>query len=71
MNVKYFSDTDTLHMILSSETPSETKEINENIMIDMAADGRVLSVTIEHARNSASLPEFSYQVVNSEDKKAA
>jgi len=70
MNVKYFSDTDTLHMTLSSDTPSETREITENIMIDIAADGRVLSVTIEHARNSASLPEFSYQIVNPGDKKA-
>jgi len=38
MKVKYFSDTDTALMEFSSAAVSETKEINENIYIDLDAD---------------------------------
>jgi uncharacterized protein YuzE len=61
MRVKYFSDTDTAHIEFTEKAVHETKEISENIYIDVDAQGNIVSMTIEHAKDSAELWEFSYQ----------
>jgi uncharacterized protein YuzE len=61
MKVKYFSDTDTAHIEFSDREVHETKEISENIYIDVDEKGNIVSMTIEHARANAGLWEFSYQ----------
>jgi uncharacterized protein YuzE len=35
MKVKYFSDTDTAHIEFTNKSVHETKEISENIYIDI------------------------------------
>ena len=61
MRVKYFSDTDTAHIEFTDNPVQETKEISENIYIDVDEKGNIVSMTIEHAKHSAGLWEFSYQ----------
>ncbi len=61
MNIKYFSDTDTALIEFSEREVQETREINENIYIDLDKNGNLVSMTIEHAKQNASLPEFSYK----------
>jgi len=61
MKVKYFSDTDTAHIEFTNKEVRETKEINENIYIDVDGKGNIVSMTIEHAKDSAGIWEFSYQ----------
>ena len=61
MKVKYFSDTDTAHMEFTDREVYETKEISENIYIDVDDKGNIVSMTIEHAKANAGLWEFSYQ----------
>jgi len=61
MRIKYFADTDTTLVEFSKKPPVETRELNENIYIDLDSDGRVVSLTIEHARQAAGMEEFSYQ----------
>lgn len=61
MKVKYFPDTDTAHVEFTSKDVLETKEISENIYIDLDEQGHIVSMTIEHAKDSAGLWEFSYQ----------
>jgi uncharacterized protein YuzE len=61
MRIKYFEDTDTTLVELSTATPVETRELNENIYIDLDSEGRVVSMTIEHAGQSADMTEFLYQ----------
>ena len=39
----------------------ETKEISENIYIDIDDKGNIVSMTIEHAKANAGLWEISYQ----------
>jgi uncharacterized protein YuzE len=41
--------------------PFETRELNENVYIDLDSDGRVVSLTIEHARQAGGMEDFSYQ----------
>jgi len=64
MRVKYFSDTDTAHIEFTDAEVQETKEISENIYIDVGADGNIVSMTIEHAKANARLWEFSYQEIS-------
>ena len=61
MKVKYFSDTDTAHMEFTDKDVYETKEISENIYIDIDEKGNIVNMTIEHAKTNAGLWEFSYQ----------
>ena len=61
MKVKYFPDTDTAHVEFKERDVHETKEISENIYIDIDATGNLVSMTIEHAKANADLWEFSFQ----------
>ncbi|MCF8093518.1 MAG: DUF2283 domain-containing protein [Desulfotignum sp.] len=61
MRVKYFSDTDTAHIEFTDNEVHETKEISENIYIDIDANGNIVNMTVEHAKDNAGLWEFSYQ----------
>jgi len=61
MKVKYFSDTDTAHVEFTDNDVFETKEISENIYIDIDEKGNIVNMTIEHAKSNAGLKEFSFQ----------
>ena len=61
MRVKYFSDTDTAHLEFLNNDVYETKEISENIYVDLDQNGNLVNMTIEHAKVNAGLREFSYQ----------
>lgn len=50
MKIRYFSDTDTALLEFSESEVAETKEINEDIYIDLDKDGNLVSMTIEHAK---------------------
>ena len=66
MRIKYFSDTDTALVEFSDRDVVETKEINDNIFIDLDASGNLVAMTIEHARKQASLPYLSYEQIEKE-----
>ncbi len=61
MHIKYFEDTDTTVVELSTNPPVETRELNENLYIDLDNQGLVVSITIEHAGKSTDMREFLYQ----------
>ncbi len=57
MKVKYFEDTDTALLEFSDHEVAETREINENIYVDLDKDGILVSMTIEHAKQCTTLPD--------------
>jgi uncharacterized protein YuzE len=63
MKIKYFSDTDTALVEFSGRKVAETKEINENIYIDLDRSGNLVAMTIEHARQQASLPSLTFEQI--------
>lgn len=63
MKIKYFEDTDTLYVELSDSEVVETKELNENIYVDIDREGLVVSFTIEHAKTTSGNLDFSYETV--------
>ena len=68
MRLKYFPDTDTAYLELTNNEVVETRDINEDILIDIDKEGNLVGMTIEHAQIKANLSEFSYQQVI--DKKS-
>ena len=63
MKVKYFNDTDTAHIEMLDREVFETREISENIYIDIDEKGNLVNITVEHAKENAGLWEFSYEEV--------
>ena len=63
MKVRYFTDTDTLLMQLKDAPVAETRDLDENTVLDLDAHGNICAITIEHASQRAGAPEFSYEQV--------
>ena len=61
MKIKYFPDTDTALVEFTSFPVAETKEISEDVFVDLDASGRLVSMTIEHGKTSASIRDFSFE----------
>jgi uncharacterized protein YuzE len=61
MNIRYFEDTDTALLEFSTSSPVETREISEDFYVDLDGEGRLVSMTIEHASRRASLGELNFQ----------
>lgn len=64
MQVRYFSDTDTLDLILNTNPIFETKELDENTLLDMDIQGNLASLTIEHATSRVDMTRFSFEQVS-------
>ena len=60
MQVRYFPDTDTLLIDFSD------RDIAENVLVELDADGGLVSMTIEHAKANVNIEDFSFRTVGSE-----
>ena len=60
MKIRYFADTDTALIDFSGAPVAETKEISENLYIDLDEKGNLVSMTIEHAKEKANISEVSF-----------
>ncbi len=49
MKVSFFADTDTLTIKLKSSGVTDTRDLDENTLLDLDADGNIVSITMEHA----------------------
>jgi uncharacterized protein YuzE len=63
MKIKYFPDTDTALIEFTTHAVAETREISEDIYVDLDPDGKLVSMTIEHARTAAAIKELSFQEI--------
>ena len=63
MKIKYFQDTDTLYIELRPAEVMETKDLDENTLLDLDSKGQVCSITIEHASERADIPHFSFEQI--------
>jgi uncharacterized protein YuzE len=65
MELKYFPDTDTLLINFTHKEIVETRDINENILIELDGDRQLVSMTIDHAKQHMDIETFSYENVAS------
>jgi uncharacterized protein YuzE len=63
MKIKYFQDTDTLYIEFRTGVVVETKDLDENTQVDLDRAGNMCAITIEHAKERADLPHFSFEQV--------
>jgi uncharacterized protein YuzE len=49
MKIQYFEDTDTLYIEFREREIVESRDLDENTVLDLDADGNVLAMTVEHA----------------------
>ncbi len=63
MKVRYFEDTDTLYIELKDKEAKQTEELNENVLLELDEEGKVVGLTIEHAKEGAGKLGFSYETV--------
>jgi uncharacterized protein YuzE len=63
MTIQYFEDSDTLYVVFKEAEVRETKDLDENTLIEFDGQGKLVSMTIEHARERVDLGSFSFQPV--------
>jgi uncharacterized protein YuzE len=63
MKVRYFAETDTLFIEFRDAPSAETRDLDENTVLDVDAQGNICAITIEHASTRADAPKFSYEQV--------
>ena len=64
MKIKYFQDTDTLYIEFKQGPISETKDLDENTLLDLDDKGQVCAITMEHARERADIPTFTFEQIS-------
>ena len=42
---------------------AETKDLDENTLLDLDSNGQICAITIEHASERADIPKFSYEQI--------
>jgi uncharacterized protein YuzE len=57
MKIKYYKETDSLYIDLSSKPSKESKEISEGIVLDYDADGNLVGIDIDNASRKIDLKE--------------
>lgn len=63
MNIKHFQDTDTLYIEFRPDDIVETRDIDENTLIELDKEGKICAITIEHATERTGIPSFSYEQI--------
>lgn len=63
MRIKYFQDTDTLYIEFRKTEVAETRDLDENTLLDLDKDGNISAITVEHASDRADIPHFSFEQV--------
>lgn len=63
MKITYFEDTDTLLVYFNNNEIVETKDLNENTLIELDVEGKIVSMTIEHAKNQTEISSFTFNQV--------
>jgi len=53
MRIRYFASTDTLLIEFRDAAVAETRDLDENTLLDVDAEGNICAITIEHASQRA------------------
>jgi uncharacterized protein YuzE len=49
MKIKYFDVTDTLYIELRAREIAQSRDLDENTVLDLDSAGRICAMTLEHA----------------------
>ena len=63
MRIRYFASTDTLFIEFRDAPVAETRDLDENTLLDVDAKGNICAITVEHASERADIPKFAYEQI--------
>lgn len=58
MKMKYYKDTDSLYIDLSDTPSAESKEVSEGVVLDYDAQGNLVGIDIDNAKNKVALEKL-------------
>jgi len=61
MKIQYLEDTDTLYILFPKNSPVETRDLDEDTLLDLDENGQLCSMTIEHVKNRVGISEIEYE----------
>ena len=61
MKVKYFEDTDTLYIELNESMIVESRDLDENTLLDLDEQGNVCAITFEHASQRTDVKQVTVE----------
>ncbi|MCF6337881.1 MAG: DUF2283 domain-containing protein [Gammaproteobacteria bacterium] len=61
MKVKYFDDTDTLYIEFRDSDIVESRDLDENTILDLDAEGNVCAITFEHASQRTDVSHLTVE----------
>jgi len=61
MKMKYFNDTDTLCIEFRNEDIDESRDLDENTVLDFDANGNVCALTFEHASARTDMQQITLE----------
>jgi uncharacterized protein YuzE len=71
MKLAYHSDTDSLYIDLAEQPSAESREVSEGIVLDYAADGRLVGIDIDNASTKVQLQRLVLSGMQGEIERAA
>lgn len=69
MRLKYYPDTDSLYIELSSKASAESQEISEGVVLDYDANGEIVGIDIDNASRKIDLKEITLSKLPAEVEK--
>ena len=63
MNVRYYTETDTLHIEFRDAPIAETRDLDEDTLIGIDREGCICAITVEHASKRAGIPQLSCEQI--------
>jgi uncharacterized protein YuzE len=63
MRIRYFIGTDTLLIEFRDAEVAETRDLDEDTILDIDVDGNNCAITVEHASQRTDIPQFSYEQI--------
>jgi uncharacterized protein YuzE len=61
VKVQYFEDTDTLYIEIRRSAIAETRDLDENTLLDVDAEGNVCAITFEHASERTDVERITLE----------
>jgi len=61
MSIRYY--TDTLHIEFRDAPVAETRDLDEDTLIDLDHEGDICATTVERASKRAEIPRFSCEQI--------
>ena len=71
MKIKYYTETDSLYIDLSSKPSVDSREVSEGIVLDYDEDGNLVGIDIDHASLKLDIKELVLSNLPAEIKQVA